>query len=87
MSLIVDKMNAAKPQPQEPRPGGKVTSTQLNNNKDLDVDYKKEEPSFFGSFFASKQKKKGGPVLEAVRSCVRRLQNTFLIRTIASSHY
>ena len=32
---------------------GKATSAQLNDNKDLEVDMKKEEPSFFGSFFRS----------------------------------
>ena len=42
-----------------------MTSAQLNNNKDLEVDLKKEEPSFFGSFFSSaksqQQKAKKGP--------------------------
>lgn len=70
MTFVVDRMNAAKPPPREPGPG-KVTSAQLNNNKDLDVDLKKEEPSFFGSFFSVKQKKKGGPVLEAPPAVIK----------------
>ncbi|KAJ7184356.1 Dynamin central region-domain-containing protein [Mycena filopes] len=37
---------------------GKLAPGQINNNRDLDVEAKKEEPSFFGSFFAPK---KGGP--------------------------
>ena len=67
MAIVTDRMNANKPQQQETK-GGKVTSAQLNNNRDLDVDVK-EEPSFFGSFFAKNQpKKKGVAVMEAVSS-------------------
>jgi hypothetical protein len=49
-----------------------VSAAQLNNNKDLEVDMKKEEPSFFGSFFSSsksqQQKAKKGPqAMEAAR--------------------
>jgi hypothetical protein len=65
MALVTDRLNANKPATPEPKPGGKVTSAQLNNNKDLEVDLKKEEPSFFGSFFSStkaqQQKAKKGP--------------------------
>ncbi|KAF8267575.1 Dynamin central region-domain-containing protein [Lactarius quietus] len=64
MALVTDRLNANKPATPEPK-AGKVTSAQLNNNKDLDVDMKKEEPSFFGSFFSSsksqQQKAKKGP--------------------------
>ncbi|KAI9451545.1 Dynamin central region-domain-containing protein [Lactarius psammicola] len=64
MALVTDRLNANKPATPEPKQG-KVTSAQLNNNKDLDVDIKKEEPSFFGSFFSSaksqQQKAKKGP--------------------------
>ena len=65
---MTDRLNANKPQasndPKNPR-------AQVNNNKDLDVD-KKDEPSFFGSFFASKttSKKKGG-VMEAPPPIIR----------------
>ena len=65
MALVTDRLNANKPATPEPKPGGKPTSAQLNNNKDLEVDLKKEEPSFFGSFFSSaksqQQKAKKGP--------------------------
>ena len=65
MSIVTERLNQNKPQPQEGK-GGKPTSAQLNNNRDLDVDVK-EEPSFFGSFFAKNQpKKKGVAVMEAV---------------------
>ncbi|KAI0713495.1 Dynamin central region-domain-containing protein [Earliella scabrosa] len=57
MSIVTERMNANKPQPtHDPK---KVTPAQLNNNRDLDVDTK-EEPSFFGSFFAKNQPKKKG---------------------------
>ena len=65
MALVTDRLNANKPATPEPKPGGKVTASQLNNNKDLEVDIKKEEPSFFGSFFSAsksqQQKAKKGP--------------------------
>jgi hypothetical protein len=72
MALVTERMNANKPATPEPK-SGKVTSAQLNNNKDLDVDLKKEEPSFFGSFFSSaksqQQKAKKGPQpMEAARA-------------------
>ena len=72
MALVTDRLNANKPATPEPKPG-KVSSAQLNNNKDLDVDIKKEEPSFFGSFFSAsksqQQKAKKGPQpMEAVRT-------------------
>ena len=64
MSIVTERMNANKPQPtHDPK---KVTPAQLNNNRDLDVDTK-EEPSFFGSFFAKNQpKKKGVAAMDAV---------------------
>lgn len=48
-------MNANKPQPAANDP--KAQRLQVNNNKDLDVDPKKEEGSFFGSFFSAAAKK------------------------------
>ena len=71
MAIVTDRLNANKPATPEPTKGGKVTSAQLNNNKDLEVDIKKEEPSFFGSFFSSaksqqQKAKKGTQVMEAV---------------------
>jgi hypothetical protein len=53
MAIVQDRLNANKPQPPPNDP-----KKALNNNKDLDVDIKKEDQSFFGSFFA---KAKGGP--------------------------
>lgn len=51
----------------------KSNKNQINNNKDLDVDMRKEEPSFFGSFFAPKAgaKKKGQQVMEAPPAIIR----------------
>lgn len=65
MALVNDRLNANK-QPQHGEKSGKVTSAQLNNNRDLDVDAK-EEQSFFGSFFQKgAPKKKGAAIMEAV---------------------
>lgn len=69
MSMVTDKMNANKPQTDSkgPKPGA------VNNGNNLDVDAKKEEPSFFGSFFSSAKnapKKKGVAVMENVSSTI-----------------
>jgi len=70
MAIVSERMNLNKPPPPAPDPKtGKLAPGQINNNKDLDVDAKKEEPSFFGSFFSSgksAQRKKGAPVMETV---------------------
>jgi vacuolar protein sorting-associated protein 1 len=62
-AIVTERINASKPQPpQDPK------RNQVNNNKDLDVEPKKEDQSFFGSFFAPKTgaaKKKGAAVMEA----------------------
>ena len=70
MALVTERLNANKPATPEPK-GGKLTAAQLNNNKDLEVDLKKEEPSFFGSFFSSakgqqQKAKKGAQPMEPV---------------------
>ncbi len=64
MAIVSERLNANKPQQQhDPK---KVSAATLNNNRDLEVD-SKEEPSFFGSFFAKNQpKKKGAAAMEAV---------------------
>ena len=70
MTIVNDRLNANKPPPPAPDPK-KITPSQINNNKDLDVDSNKEEPSFFGSFFQGKKATKKGPnapVMESVRS-------------------
>lgn len=66
MSMITDRLNAGKPPP--PAVDPKNTKMQINNNKDLDVDSKKEEPSFFGSFFAGKKNVKRGPNTPSMES-------------------
>ncbi|KAG8993744.1 vacuolar protein sorting-associated protein 1 [Tulasnella sp. JGI-2019a] len=72
MSIVQERLNGNKPPSGTDPKTGKVTAAQLNNNKDLDVDAKKEEPSFFGSFFPGvKGKKKGGPVMEAPPAIIR----------------
>jgi vacuolar protein sorting-associated protein 1 len=76
MSLVTDRLNANKPQ--QPANGidpktGKLAPGALNNNKDLDVDLKQDDPSFFGSFFARGQKKKptGASVMEAPPAVIK----------------
>lgn len=61
--MITERLNAGKPPPpaQDPK-------KMINNNKDLDVDSKKEEPSFFGSFFAGKKNVKKGPNTPSMES-------------------
>jgi len=75
MAIVTDRLNAAKPPPAPvDTKSGKLGPGQINNNKDLDVEVKKEEPSFFGSFFTSSkaaQKKKGGPVMDAPPAIIR----------------
>ncbi|KAK7049376.1 vacuolar protein sorting-associated protein 1 [Paramarasmius palmivorus] len=62
MSIVQERLNANKPPPPASDPkAGKLAPGVINNNRDLDVEAKKEEPSFFGSFFSSTkgtQKKK-----------------------------
>ena len=72
MSIVTERLNANKPPPpQENLKAGKLAPGTVNNNKDLDVDIKKEEPSFFGSFFSGKaqpKKKDAVSTMEAVSS-------------------
>ncbi|KAF9072875.1 Dynamin central region-domain-containing protein [Rhodocollybia butyracea] len=54
MTIVTERLNANKPPPPQSDPKtGKLAPGVINNNKDLDVDAKKEEPSFFGSFFSA----------------------------------
>lgn len=75
MSIVTDRINANKPPPPTADPKtGKLAPGQINNNRDLDVEIKKEEPSFFGSFFASNKgtvKKKGPQPMEAPPPVIR----------------
>jgi hypothetical protein len=71
-----------------------MTPAQLNNNKNLEVDLKKEEPSFFSGFFSSaksqQQKAKKGPqAMEAARTFLfkfRHVVTCLLPRTATASH-
>jgi len=99
MSIITDRMNANKPPPPiESGKGGKLAPGALNNNKDLDVDAKKEEPSFFGSFFVGNKnqpKKKGAAVMEAPPAVIRpqaqlsdrETMETEVIKLLITSYY
>lgn len=54
MAIVNDRLNAAKPPPPQSDPKtGKLAPGVINNNKDLDVEAKKDETGFFGSFFTS----------------------------------
>ena len=69
-TLITERLSTKGPSPtQDP----KNPRAPMNNNKDLDVDLKKEEQSFFGSFFAPRKdtKKKGAAAMEAPPPSIR----------------
>ncbi|KAI0648311.1 Dynamin central region-domain-containing protein [Trametes meyenii] len=92
MTIVTDRLNAAKPQQHQDQK--KVSAAQLNN-RDLDVDAK-EEPSFFGSFFAKNQpKKKGAAVMEAPPPVIkpqaalsdRELMETEVIKLLIQSYF
>ncbi|KZO95750.1 VpsA protein [Calocera viscosa TUFC12733] len=96
MQIISDRLNASKPPPAAHDPKRPMTPAQLNNNKDLDVDPKREDSGFFGSFFAAKQpRKKGGPVMEAPPSVIkpqaalndRELMETEVIKLLIQSYF
>jgi hypothetical protein len=80
MSIVSERLNTNKPQAQ-PADGrsvdpktGKLMPGAVNNNKDLDVDLKREEPGFFGSFFVKNKPQAGakkGPVMEAPPAVIR----------------
>ncbi|KAL1744179.1 Dynamin central region-domain-containing protein [Schizophyllum fasciatum] len=70
MAIVNERLAAARPPPPGADPKtGRLAPGALNNNRDLDVEAKREEPSFFGSFFASARTKKkpasGASVMEA----------------------
>ncbi|TDL27622.1 hypothetical protein BD410DRAFT_430157 [Rickenella mellea] len=76
MAIIADRMNANKPPPPTIDPKtGKLPPGALNNNKDLDVDPKKDDTSFFSSFFSGAKgtaaKKKGAPIMESPPPVIR----------------
>ena len=79
MAIVNDRMNANKPVEKAVDPKtGKLPAGALNNGKDLDTDVKKEEQSFFNSFFAKdKQPKRKGGQMDAPPT---------LIKPVASSN-
>ncbi|KAK0442961.1 Dynamin central region-domain-containing protein [Armillaria borealis] len=101
MSIVNDRLNANKPPPQQTDPKtGKLAPGAINNNRDLDVDPKREEPSFFGSFFAARTgstKKKGSstPVMEAPPAVIkpqaalneRETMETEVIKLLINSYF
>lgn len=71
MAIVQDRLNAKKPPPQQTDPKtGKLATGAINNDKDLDVESKKDEPGFFNSFFAGTRsaqvKKKGAAAMDSV---------------------
>ncbi|KAF9533510.1 Dynamin central region-domain-containing protein [Crepidotus variabilis] len=71
-ALVTERLNAAKPQ-QQGTSDGKNNRNAVNNNKDLDVEVKKEDQGFFGSFFAPKKetRKKGAAAMDAPPTIIR----------------
>ncbi|KAI6042995.1 Dynamin central region-domain-containing protein [Pisolithus marmoratus] len=73
MAIVQERLNVNKP----PTPQPDAKSNRLagsHSSRDLDVEPKKDEPSFFGSFFSSAKKgqtKKAGPVMEAPPPVIR----------------
>lgn len=70
---MTERLNAAKPQPaNDPKTQQRAV---VNNNKDLEVDAKKDEPSFFSSFFSAAKTggttKKKAPAMEAPPQIIR----------------
>jgi dynamin 1-like protein len=74
MAMVTERMNANKPpeKPVDPK-SGKLAAGALNNGKDLDADLKKDDTSFFGSFFNKDKapKRKGMSAMEAPPPVIR----------------
>ncbi|PPR03936.1 hypothetical protein CVT26_001141 [Gymnopilus dilepis] len=70
-AIVTERLNASKPPP--PGADPKNPKSVINNSKDLDVEAKKEDTGFFGSFFAGKTgpKKKGVAAMEAPPPSIR----------------
>ncbi|KAK4687255.1 vacuolar protein sorting-associated protein 1, partial [Tremellales sp. Uapishka_1] len=97
MSIVNDRINANKPveKPIDPK-SGKLAPGAINNGKDLDADFRKEEPSFFGSFFAKdKQPKRKGGQMEAPPTVIkpvaslndREIMETEVIKLLIMSYF
>ncbi|KAI9632465.1 Dynamin central region-domain-containing protein [Dioszegia hungarica] len=96
MAIVNERMAANKPPEKVDPKTGKPIVNPINNGKDLDADFKKEEPSFFGSFFAKdKQPKRAGGKMEAPPSIIkpvatlseRELMETEVIKLLIMSYF
>ncbi|KAJ9093603.1 hypothetical protein QFC19_008270 [Naganishia cerealis] len=98
MQIVQDRLNANKPPEKAIDPkSGKLAPGALNNGRDLDADFKKEEPSFFGSFFHKDKtpKRKGTPIMEAPPAVIkpvaslneREIMETEVIKLLIMSYF
>ncbi|KAG8801346.1 vacuolar protein sorting-associated protein 1 [Serendipita sp. 398] len=91
MAIVSDRLNANKPPQSVPDPkSGKLAPGQINNNKDLDVDMKKDDGGFFGSFFAkggAQPKKKSGSMEPVSLYAISFLHCRSDAETLASGRY
>ncbi|GJE87963.1 dynamin family GTPase [Phanerochaete sordida] len=96
MGIVQERLHPNKASPDTK--GGKLPPGALNNNKDLDVDPKREEPSFFGSFFSAAKnapKKKGAAIMESPPPQIRpqtalndrELLETEVIKLLITSYF
>jgi len=79
MAIVGERLNPTKPGTPVNDPK-KLPANAVNNNKDLDVDLKKDEGSFFQSFFPggkATQKKKVGGSMEAVSHFIHHTSMVF----------
>jgi replication fork clamp-binding protein CrfC len=76
MALVSDRLAASRPAEKAADPK-KISAAAINNNRDLEVTDKKEEPSFFSTFFpagaraAQPKKKAGASVMETPPPVIR----------------
>ena len=97
MGIVTERLNANKPpeKPVDPK-SGKLGPGALNNGKDLDADFKKDD-SFFATFFSkdkAPKRKSGGP-MEAPPTVIRpvaslndrELMETEVISTYYQHHW
>ncbi|XAO22369.1 hypothetical protein I312_101138 [Cryptococcus bacillisporus CA1280] len=95
MALVNERMNANKP-PEKPADPKKLPPNALNNGKDLDADFKRDETSFFGSFFSKdKAPRKRPAAMEAPPPVIkpiaslneRELMETDVIKLLITSYF
>ncbi|ODN76808.1 hypothetical protein L202_05410 [Cryptococcus amylolentus CBS 6039] len=96
MALVTERIAANKP-PEKPVDPKKIAPNALNNGKDLDADYKKDEGGFFGSFFNKDKSapKKRSAAMEAPPAIIkpvaslndRELMETDVIKLLITSYF